>query len=113
MIRKIFILIMLFATLAGAAYVTKPGAAEFDQTLREALFDRVANADISQSDTDAEALAVLGCRLSASECFRAVRAVMDVRFEDKILFTLAEVRRPDETTCIGAFGQFWCGDMVF
>jgi hypothetical protein len=111
--RKLFALIILLAVAAGGAYVTKPGPAEFDTTLRKVLAERVASADLAESDSDLEALAMVGCKFSMSECFRAVRALMDVTFIDKGLYIRAEVHGPSESTCIGVFRQFWCGDAVF
>ena len=111
--RMFLAIVLLLAIAAGAAFVTKPGPAEFDAELRELLMDRVARSDLGEADSDMETLALVGCKFSPSECFNAVRAVMDVQFQDKVLFTLAEVRRPEKSTCIGAFGQFWCGDPKF
>ncbi len=106
--RILILLILVIAGAAGAAYVTKPGPEVFDATLRTALAERMVEADIAQSDSDIEALALVGCKFSPSECFRAVRALMDVRFEDKGLYTLAVISRPEPSTCYGVFGQFWC-----
>lgn len=111
---RLFIAIHLFIACAlAAAFFTKPGATEFDDLLETVLIERLAVEDLGEQDGDMQALALAGCKLNFSDCFTSVRSAIDVSFEDKLFYTVAEMRGVDNANCYGAFGQFWCEDAVF
>lgn len=106
--RNLLAILFLLAVTCGAAILTKPSSEDFDETLRTLLMERVMASDLGSNESGMETLFLAGCKLSPSECFETIRALMDVRFEDQVLYTRADVRGIDEFSCYGAFKTFWC-----
>lgn len=107
--RLLKIVAVLLALTAVAAALTRPGPAEFDAMLDRAIRDRVASTDVDLSGEALPAVALAACKLRPTDCVRLVREALDVRFEERLLFTRATVTARDRTTtCRGAFGRFVC-----
>ena len=110
--RKLFSLIVLLGFGALLAIATRPGPEAFDRMLRARLAEKVATTDIDAEGDAVATLALIGCKLRPSDCFDTVRALLDVRFEEGLFLTRAEVRGLAEASCTGAFTRFWCSKDV-
>ena len=107
--RLILILAALAALVAVAAIATRPGPAQFDAMLDDAIRHRVANTDIDASGETLPTLALAACKLRPSDCVRILRDALDVRFDEGLFLTRATVEGLGRTTtCTGAFGRFLC-----
>jgi hypothetical protein len=106
--RLLLAVAALCAIAVVAALFTRPGPEQFDAMLRAELAERVAAADVATAGDTVATVALIGCKLSPSTCFDTVRALLDVRFDEGVFVTLAEVHGLAEGTCIGAFNRFWC-----
>lgn len=107
--RLLLILAAIVVLVALAAAVTRPGPAEFDAMLDEAIRTRVADTDLETGGDALPTLALAACKLRPSECVAVVRQALDVRFDERAFTTRVTVegfRR--STTCTGAFGRFFC-----
>jgi hypothetical protein len=107
--RLFLILAALVVLVALAAAVTRPGPAEFDAMLDEAIRTRVANADLEARGDALPTLALAACKLRPSDCVAVVRQALDIHFDEGAFTTRVTVegfRR--STTCTGAFGRFFC-----
>ena len=101
--------VAIVTVLAGiAAYFTRPGPEEFDDMLRAALMQRIAEADVSPNGDAVETVALVGCKLRPTECFQALRAALDVTFTEKLFTTEAAITGVMEASCTGAFTKYWC-----
>ncbi|MCX7888669.1 MAG: hypothetical protein N2422_02925 [Rhodobacteraceae bacterium] len=100
--------LVLLAVVAAA--VTRPGPEAFDAMLADAIRDRVANTDIGENSGDAlDSVALAACKLRPSDCIRLVRQAIDVRMDERVLYTVADVHGfGRDARCWGAFGRFWC-----
>lgn len=108
--RIILILLALLALLALAAWATRPGEAEFDALLKQAIEEKIATTDVGASGDDAlGTIALVGCKLRPSDCVRLIRDSLDVTVVKHAFHTsysLKGLRR--EATCTGAFTRIWC-----
>lgn len=103
------LLAALVAIGLGAAFVTKPGAAEFDAMLREAIREKIATTDVGSGEDPFATIALVGCKLRPSDCFELVRGALEVRIEDRVVYTVAHVSGLGrEARCTGAFTRFLC-----
>jgi len=106
-------IILLLVIAAGAAWLTKPGEAEFDDMLRARLEHQIATQDVDAEGDPIGALALVTCKLRPSGCFKLVREGLEVTVEDRILFT--RIRADGfgkRTVCTGAFTRLWCRDVT-
>lgn len=111
--RLILILAALVVLVALAAAVTRPGPAEFDAMLDEAIRARVANTDLEAGGDALPTLALAACKLRPSDCAAVVRQALDIRVDERAFTTHVTVegfRR--STTCTGAFGRFFCKGLL-
>lgn len=108
--RLILALLVVLAIVAGIATATRPGEAEFDALLRQAIEKKIATTDIgADSDNPLGTLALVGCKLRPSDCVEALRAALDVTVEKRAFYTRYAVKGlRREATCTGAFTKVWC-----
>jgi len=110
--RALLVALVLILLVAGAAAVTRPGPEQFDAMLGQAIRDRVANTDIGEGGGDAiDAVALAACKLRPTDCISLVRKAIDVRMDERVLYTVADVSGfGRDARCYGAFGRFWCSE---
>ncbi|WP_413875569.1 hypothetical protein [Albidovulum sp.] len=101
---------ILFALLLGVvAWLTRPGLGALDAMLREAIETKIATTDVDAGGDALATVALIGCKLKPSTCFKAVRESLEVVAEDRTLFTRFAVKGfGREVTCTGAFTKIWC-----
>lgn len=107
--RLILILAAIVVLIALAAAVTRPGPAEFDAMLDQAIRARVASTDLEAGGDTLPTLALAACKLRPSDCVAVVRQALDIRVDERAFTTRVTVqgfRR--STTCTGVFGRFFC-----
>lgn len=108
--RVLVAILALLAILAGAAWATRPGEAEFDAMLKQAIEQKIATTDVGASGDDAfGTVALIGCKLRPSDCVKLIRESLDVTIVKHAFHTsyaLKGLRR--EATCTGAFTKIWC-----
>jgi len=108
-VRLLKILVVLVVVVAAAAVFTRPGPAEFDAMLEQAIRERVANTDLEAGGEALPTIALAACKLRPSDCVAVVRQALDVTFDEGLFTTRATVAGLQQTTtCTGAFGRFWC-----
>jgi len=108
-LRLIGLLALLGLILAGAAYLTRPGMADFDALLKETIESRVAAADVGASDDALGTVALIGCKLRPTDCTALIRQSLDVVEEAHPLYSRFHVTAAKrEFTCTGAFTRIWC-----
>lgn len=112
--RLLLILLVLVLGLGVAAAATRPGEAEFDATLDQAIRDKVAKSDIGEGKGGPlSQVALAGCKLRPSDCVKLVRRALDVQFEEHTFYTRVAVEGLERRgSCIGAFGRFFCRDLL-
>jgi len=107
--RALGFLIIVLGLAAGAAFMTKPSAADAEAALREQITLAVAKQDLGEGRSTGENLALAACKLRPSDCYDLLRSGMDVIVTDQTFFTKVELdgfnRR---ATCYGAFTKFVC-----
>lgn len=108
--RVIVAILAVLAILAGAAWATRPGEAEFDALLRQAIEEKIAKTDVGASGDDAlGTIALVGCKLRPSDCVRLIRESLDVTVEKGAFTTRYKVLGlKRDATCTGAFTKIWC-----
>lgn len=108
--RVIVAILAVLAILAGAAWATRPGEAEFDAMLKQAIEQKIATTDIGASGDDAfGTIALVGCKLRPSDCVKLIRDALDVTITRHAFHTSYSVRGLGrEATCTGAFTRIWC-----
>ncbi|MCB2115774.1 MAG: hypothetical protein KDE00_05590 [Rhodobacteraceae bacterium] len=107
--RLIGFLAVLALVLAGAAYATRPGLADFDAMLKSQIEAKLASTDVGASDDALGTVALIGCKLRPTDCIALIRESLDVTEEQHLLFTrfdIAAAKR--KVTCTGAFTKIWC-----
>lgn len=102
--------LVVLVIVAGVAMLTRPGEAEFDAMLKEAVQQKIATTDIgSQGDDVIGTVALIGCKLQPTDCVAILRDMLDVTVKDHTLYTSYAVKGlKRETTCTGAFTKIWC-----
>ena len=102
--------LVILAIAAGVAMLTRPGEAEFDAMLKEAVQQKIATTDIGSQGEDAiGTVALIGCKLRPTDCVNLLRDALDVTMTDHKLYTSFTVKGlKRETTCTGAFTKIWC-----
>ncbi len=113
--RLIVGLLVVLALVAGAAFATRPGKAEFDAMVKQGIEHKIATADVGKGDGDTLAqIALIGCKMRPTECVQAILGALDVTVEKRALYTSYKVKSlRRETTCTGAFTKVWCrGDVM-
>jgi hypothetical protein len=110
MMRLFIGVLLILAIAAGVAMLTRPGEAEFDAMLKEAVQQKIATTDIgSQGDDAIGTVALIGCKLRPTDCVNLLRDALDVTMTDHKLYTSFTVKGlKRETTCTGAFTKIWC-----
>ncbi|MCO8145019.1 DUF4359 domain-containing protein [Rhodovulum tesquicola] len=103
----------LIAVLALGALVmafTKPTEADFEAALEARLLARIDAADPEAAADPVEAILLATCKLGRTQCAQLIRSLIALDYEDKVLFSRAEVRLgdTDSATCIGAFTRIFC-----
>lgn len=102
-------LVVLVVIIGGIAFVTRPGKASAERTLRGMVLAAVNTADIDTASSGANAVALGLCKLKPDECYQLLRSGIETRFEDQALFTTFEFRGlGKQGLCIGAFTRFFC-----
>lgn len=104
--------ILLIVLGVGAAWLTKPGEAAFDDMLRARLERQIATQDVGTQDDPIAAIALVVCKLRPSGCFKMVREGLEVTVEDRVLYT--RIRADGfgkRTVCTGAFTKLWCHEV--
>lgn len=105
-------IVLLVVVAAGAAWATKPGAAAFEDMLRERLERQIATEDVGSQDDPIAAIALVACKLSPSDCFRMVRDRLEVTVEDRVLYTRIRAEGfGKRTICTGVFTRLWCREV--
>ncbi|HPE25981.1 hypothetical protein [Albidovulum sp.] len=105
--------ILLIVLAAGAAWLTKPGVAAFDDMLRARLEHQIATEDVGSQEDPIAAIALVACKLRPSGCFKLVREGLEVTVDDRVLYT--QIRADGfgtRTVCTGAFTRLWCREVV-
>ncbi len=107
--RLILILFVVVILVVVAAAVTRPGPAEFDAMLDQAIRTRLASTDIEAGGEALPTLALAACKLRPTDCVAVVRQALDVHFEERAFTTHVTVQGFRRlTTCTGVFGRFYC-----
>ncbi len=102
-----FLLGMLTMAAIGA-YLTNPSAADAESALRKELLDAISEERI-KGKTAAESAALLGCRLDPGTCFDLLRSMVDLKIEDRHLYSRLDLDGlGHRATCYGLFTQFVC-----
>ncbi len=108
--RVIVAILVVLAVLAGAAMATRPGEAEFDAMLKQAVEHKIATTDVgAEGDNPIVTIALVGCKLRPSDCVKLLRDSLDVTIEAHAFYTNFAVKGLNrEATCTGAFTTIWC-----
>jgi hypothetical protein len=107
--RFILILVLLIVS-AGALFATAPNKAEVEQQIEDRLMQRIDDLDAAQAEDDVSRLLVTTCKLGRSGCARLIRSLMDIRFEDRWLYskTVVQLGRENPVSCYGLLGRIIC-----
>ncbi|MCB2130358.1 MAG: hypothetical protein KDE03_15145 [Rhodobacteraceae bacterium] len=111
--RLISVLAVILALLALAAWLTRPGIAEFDAMMKTEVERWIARTDVDAGSDAIATVALVGCKLKPSACFDLLRQTFDIKEENRTLYTRFSVKGLGrETTCTGAFTRIWCAEPV-
>jgi hypothetical protein len=106
---KLRFFLMLTILLAGVAFVTAPGRGAAELTLREALQDELARADLSRIDAPFGRVALAACKVDADSCYSLVREMLTMRYTHHRLYSTFTVEGFGKTaTCYGALTRYVC-----
>ena len=107
--RLIGLLAVLALVLAGAAYATRPGLADFDALLKSQIEAKIATTDVGASDDALGTVALIGCKLRPTDCVSLIRQSLDVVEEQHVLYSRFHITASKrDLTCTGAFTKIWC-----
>lgn len=107
--RLLRLVLLLAAMAAVAAWATRPGEAAFEAMLDDAVREKVATTDLDAAGQALPTLALAACKLRPTDCVALVREAIEVRYDRRLFTTRATVTGLGrETTCLGAFGRFFC-----
>ncbi|KMK68632.1 hypothetical protein [Puniceibacterium sp. IMCC21224] len=91
-----------------AAWLTNPSQAVAEAGLRTELLRALDDQENNTQDP-AMAAIVLGCRLGPDACYELLRAGLDIRFDDRIFYSVLSVQGfGRKARCYGAFNSFAC-----
>ncbi|GAA0302646.1 hypothetical protein [Rhodovulum strictum] len=103
-------LIAVLALGALAMAFTKPTQAAFEAQLEARLLARIDAADPEAAADPVEAILLTTCKLGRAQCAQLIRSLIALEYEDKVLFSRAEVRlgNAESASCIGALTRIFC-----
>ncbi len=103
---KITLLLLVAAVGAGALFATKPGPAEIEAKIADRIIGDIQNTGSSDLAGD---ILLLTCKANLNDCVQLIRATMDVRTEDKILWQKVTIAQGNRTvSCLGVLNQLHC-----
>ncbi|MBK1636969.1 hypothetical protein [Rhodovulum adriaticum] len=108
--RTLLTLIVLVVGLALAAAFTKPTEPDFTAQLETWLMAQIDAAEIDSETDPARAALLAACKLGRSQCVQVLRAMIEVEYEDRVLYSRATVTtgRQDPAICYGLFTKIVC-----
>ncbi len=102
-------LVLLVVLVLGAAWFTKPDAADAEAALREQVMMSVARQELGEGRSTGENLALAACKLRPSDCYDLLRSGLEVTYTDRKLFVQVDVTGFErQARCYGAFTRFFC-----
>jgi len=108
MLRLGFIVVVL---VAAAAFFTRPGPAEVEHDLREALLERLLTTEVEEGRDILGNAVIMGCKLDAGICYEMLRSGLKVTYDNRYLFAKVTVEGfARHAECFAAFTQLRCGD---
>jgi hypothetical protein len=111
--RLISVILGLAVLIAIAAWLTRPGIAEFDAMMKTEVERWIARTDVDAGGDAVATVALVGCKLKPSACFDLLRQTFDIKEENHTVYTRFSVKGLGrETTCTGAFTKIWCREPV-
>ncbi|THH37162.1 hypothetical protein E4Z66_09550 [Aliishimia ponticola] len=107
---RALILVALLAIAAGALFATSPNRAMFEAQVEEQIVAQIEAMDPNDAEDEATRLLLTGCKFGASGCARLVRSLMDIRWEDRVLYSTATLRlgQGDPLRCYGLLNKIIC-----
>ncbi len=101
--------LVFLALVSGAAYATKPDAADAEAALREQLIFAIATDEFSKTRSTGQALALAACKLDISTCYELIRPEIATVFSDfGVISRVKMAGLGKKATCYGAFTKFFC-----
>lgn len=90
------------------AWLTNPSQPEAEAALRAELLRALEDQERDTRDPALTA-ALLGCRLGPDACYDLLRSGLDLRFDNRIVYSVLDVQGfGRKATCYGAFNTFAC-----
>lgn len=107
---RFLILIVLLSIAAGALFATSPTRAVFKAEIESKIASRIAEMDPNAAEDDVTRLLLTTCKLGEAGCARLIRSLMDVEFENRVLYSKARLQlgREDPITCYGVLNKVIC-----
>ena len=103
---KTIILLIAVAAGLGALFVTKPGASEIEARVADRIVSDIQNTGSSDLASD---ILLMTCKANLGDCVRLIRATMEVRSEDRMLWQNVTIEQGDRTSsCIAILNQLRC-----
>lgn len=98
------------AVVAGGLAATNPTVEEVEMDLRQKIIMSIGSTQLSQNAGLGEAVVTGMCKLSLEECYKLLRATMNLQMHDYFVAKAVVVRAIDgtPTNCIGAVKRLWC-----
>ncbi|MGC9419623.1 MAG: hypothetical protein ACP5EN_11705 [Rhodovulum sp.] len=89
---------------------TKPTEADFEAAIEAQLLARIDAADPEASSDPVEALLTATCKMGREQCAQLIRAMMELDYEDRVLFSQARVSmgEAESATCYGVLTRIFC-----
>lgn len=103
-------LVALLAVLGLAMAFTKPTETDFEAALEAQLLARIDAADPAAAEQPVEAILMATCKMSRSQCAQLIRSLISLDYEDKVLFSRAQVELGDaeRRECYGVLTRIFC-----
>jgi hypothetical protein len=107
---KFFTVLVLLVGLFVALFVTNPSRAEVDAEIQSQLLTRIDGLDTNTDQDPVVQLIFTTCKFGRSACASFIQSLLNVEYEDKILFSKITVSfgNEDPVQCYGALTRVIC-----
>lgn len=107
---KVITVLMLMAGLAVALFVTNPSQADVDAEIQSQLLTRIDGLDTNTDQDPVIQLIFTTCKFGRSACASFIQSLLNVKYEDKILYSNITVSfgNEDPVQCYGALTRVIC-----
>lgn len=107
---RILILLLLLIGLAVALVVTNPSRADVDAEIQSQLLTRIDGLDTNTDQDPVIQLIFTTCKFGRSACASFIQSLLNVSYEDQILFSKVTVSlgNEDPVSCYGALTRVIC-----